>query len=311
MDRLKGKRAMLMTMRALVVLIGLSSYSVVMDAAEPAAILGALEENPGHDSGEPNHRGVRVLFQKIGSDWQAFPSSCSDADCLKRIASEYPRVVAWTITFSGRSLGRVMGRTPNEFKLYADVGLEEITSEGPVPTIGERAKEYGGFSGSPVFRPLIANSRPFFRDPDSWKRFNPSAKIAAALRLEFRKKFPSVSNCASLEDDTAKPWPYRDADIKIIKSYRSNRDWSAVQLLLTGNRCDGPPEDAFLDQWFAVAPGGEIRFLGEGMWLVDAGDYDNDGRSEMVFSIDRYDRGGYELFYDDFKRHAEFAFSYH
>ncbi len=47
------------------------------------------------------------------------------------------------------------------------------------------------------------------------------------------------------------------------------------------------------------------------MWLVDAGDYDKDGKSELVFSIDRYNRGGYELFYDDFKKHVVLEFGYH
>lgn len=47
------------------------------------------------------------------------------------------------------------------------------------------------------------------------------------------------------------------------------------------------------------------------MWLVDAGDYDNDGRSELVFSIDRYNEGGYELYYNDFKKHSTFRFGYH
>jgi hypothetical protein len=40
------------------------------------------------------------------------------------------------------------------------------------------------------------------------------------------------------------------------------------------------------------------------MWLVDAGDYDNDGKSELVFAIDCANEGGYELFYDDFKKHV-------
>jgi hypothetical protein len=82
-------------------------------------------------------------------------------------------------------------------------------------------------------------------------------------------------------------------------------------MLLAEYRCEGPPEDAFVNQWFVVKPGGEIRFLGAGMWLVDAGDYDNDGKSEVVFSIDRYNQGGYELFYYDFKKSAVFQFSYH
>lgn len=298
-----------MMSHALLTLIGLSGYSFVVNASEPTTTLGVLEELSGHFAGQPNFRGIRVLFQKNGRTWLSFPT-CTDPACVKAIVSEYPREVTWTISFSGRSLGQVTGRTPDEFKFYAGVGLQEITSTGPVPTMGKRRAEYDHIAGSPVFRPLIANSQPYFTDPDSWKPSRPSTGVSAALRLQFRKKFPKVSNCESLED-TAKPWPYSDADIKLIKFYSSHHGWSAVKLLLVGNRCDGPPDDAFVDQWFAIAPRGEIRFLGEGMWLVDAGDYDNDGKSEFVFSIDRYNRGGYELFYDDFKRHAEFEFSYH
>ena len=64
------------------------------------------------------------------------------------------------------------------------------------------------------------------------------------------------------------------------------------------------------DESWALAKD-DITLLGNGMWLVDAGDYDNDGKSELVFSIDRYNQGGYELFYADFKKHATFEFGYH
>ena len=47
------------------------------------------------------------------------------------------------------------------------------------------------------------------------------------------------------------------------------------------------------------------------MWMVDAGDYDNDGRSELIFSISRDNEGGYEIWYDDFRKHATFKFHYH
>jgi hypothetical protein len=47
------------------------------------------------------------------------------------------------------------------------------------------------------------------------------------------------------------------------------------------------------------------------MWLVDAGDYDGDGKSEVLFAVDGYDLGGYRLFYRDFSRSSEFLFSYH
>ena len=33
--------------------------------------------------------------------------------------------------------------------------------------------------------------------------------------------------------------------------------------------------------------------------------------SELLFCIDQYNRGGYKLFYDDFKKRAVFQFNYH
>ena len=58
-------------------------------------------------------------------------------------------------------------------------------------------------------------------------------------------------------------------------------------------------------------PTGAIRFLDSGMRLVDAGDYDRDGKFELLFSINRYGIGGYELFYDEFRKHATLQFIYH
>ncbi len=47
------------------------------------------------------------------------------------------------------------------------------------------------------------------------------------------------------------------------------------------------------------------------MWLLDAGDYDGDGKSEVLFAIDGYDLGGYRFFYQNFNKSAEYVFAYH
>jgi len=62
---------------------------------------------------------------------------------------------------------------------------------------------------------------------------------------------------------------------------------------------------------FVVTPEHQVRFLGSGMWFVDAGNYGEDGKTEVVFSIGGYNRDGYKLFYDDFKQSAVFEFNYH
>jgi hypothetical protein len=282
-------------------------------AEEPQVILGVLEELRHQDVDHQGlSRGVRAVFEKSGREWRPFPSSCADEECLKTITSQYPPTVTWAIAFSGQNLGHVTAATPKTFEFYSDIGIQTITSKGRIPTVGERSPAFGGWFRDPLLRPLIADSQPYYQDPDGWKPSHPSDRAAASLRAQFRKKFPTVTNCATPNDAEEKPWPYRDADLKIQKAYSSVHGWSVVVLVLDRYNCDfqGPGE-SFEDQWFAVSPQGDVRFIGHGMWLVDAGDYDNDGKSEVVFAIDRYNEGGYELFYDDFKGHAVFRFSYH
>jgi hypothetical protein len=295
--------------RSILMLLALTSPCV--QAAGQGVILGVLEDVPGVYAGEPNSPQVRVVFRKVGKEWEAFPSNCPDQSCLKTISSQYPNEVVWTISFDGRNLGQVMGQTPKEFGYYSHVGLQQIKNSGAVPTIGKRSTNYGGFTDTSVYRPLVANSQPYFKDPESWKPAQPTADLVKLLRQHFRQKFPAVSNCANPDENVSRPWPYRDEDIRILKGYASRNAWFIARLRLEEYRCDGPTDDPFADQWLAVSPGLEVQFLGAAMWLVDAGDYDNDGRSELVFSIDDYNRGGYEIFYDDFRKHATFKFGYH
>ena len=302
-----------MIVRAILMLLAV--VAILPKAAAQNPTLGVLEDVPGVFFGEPNVRRVRIVFQKNGRDWSAFRSDCPDQACLKAIPSEFPHIVTWNVGFDGRSLGQVTGLTPGEFKFYADVGHQEITSGGPVPAIGKRSPEFGGYTEATVYRPLMANSQPYVRDPEGWKPSNLSPEAIRLFRRQFRRQFPKL--CRSSEDETkSEPFPYRDENVEIVRAYASRKGWTIARLrLLDAIHCNDV-EDGFAgfqidDPWFAGDPQGGFHYLGSGMWLVDAGDYDNDGRSELVFSIDRENRGGYELFYDDFQKHVTFEFSYH
>ena len=285
--------------------------AVSFNALGQNVVLGVLEDNPGHYIGEPNFRTVRVVFQKKGADWKPFQSNCPDQSCLKTVAANYPREIAWTIGFEGKELGKVTSRTPSKFRWYASVGQQEITSQYPTPKVGKRSSRFGGFTEDSVYRPLAANSQPYFRDPELWKPSQLANDVLEIVRDQFQKKFPDVTNCANPNENVAKSWHYRHEDIKVLKSYSSKDHWSIAQLELGPSRCDGPADDAFINQWFVISPAQEAKFLDSGIWLIDVGDYDNDGKSELLFSINRYNRGGYELFYADFSKSCAFEFSYH
>ena len=63
------------------------------------------------------------------------------------------------------------------------------------------------------------------------------------------------------------------------------------------------------NHWFVMSA--NPKHLGDGMDLLDAGDYDGDGHSEMIFWTSGENRDGYVLVYDDFAKRAEFYWHYH
>jgi len=276
-------------------------------------ILGVLEDIPGEYSGESDFRAVRAIFKKIGDLWQAFPTKTKSYLDLQTLPISYPKEITWTIAFDGRNVGTITSRTPSHFNFYSEIGIEHITNHSQVPTVGRKSADYAGFRFTPVYRPLVAISQPNFSDPEQWKPAQLSPGLIAAARQQFRNKFPKASNCRNPNEGIQRPWAYQDEDIKVGKTYSSKDNWSLAELRLTGWACDGPPEEggAFTSQWYAIEPTGESKLIGSEMWLVDAGDYDNDGKSEVLFSIDGYNKGGYRLFYQNFTRSAEFIFYYH
>jgi hypothetical protein len=276
-----------------------------------STFIGILEDNPGHYSGDPHYRDVRVVFRRDGTHWAAFPSHCPDQNCLKNIAAQFPHRVDWTVTFRGREIGHVLSQTPLAFDFYSTVGQQNIVSTATPPRIGTPSADFGGFTGDPVYRPLVAVSQSHHGDREAWEPTQLSTELASALREAFRKRFPNVTNCTRRNVEHGEPWRYSDTNIRIRGAYTSSRHWLIVQLALTGDECDGPPEQPFSPQWFIVTPNQQIRFLDSGMWLVDAGDYGGDGKTELIFSIDADNRGGYKLFYDNFKQRAVFEFNYH
>lgn len=47
------------------------------------------------------------------------------------------------------------------------------------------------------------------------------------------------------------------------------------------------------------------------MKLVDIGDFNGDGKPEILFWRTAYDQDGYVLFYDDFKKSLSCSWRYH
>jgi hypothetical protein len=275
-------------------------------------LIGVLEDVPKEQGKSPNAR-VRVLFHKEKADWLAFPGDCPDEQCLNIIASKFPSRASWTIALDGRRLGQVSARTPSRYSSYAEVGLQDVEAGSPVPRTGKPSSEFGGYTERVVFRPLVAVSAPYFADPEGWKPSQLPSDLRTSLRSQFRQKNPKLCRVSSRDESKLEPFVYRDEEIEVVKSYHATSGWTVARVHLHGAIECGDIEAGFEidDQWFVITPNKMVSFLDSGMWLVDAGDYDNDGKSELLFAINRENRGGYVLYYEHFKKRSSFEYSFH
>lgn len=277
------------------------------------ALLGVLEDVPGVYSGESNSYEVRALFHKNEKEWVSYESDCKDQECLRSAPSKYPKEVDWLIVFNGRSLGNIKAATPSDFRFYAHIGLQNIVSTGTIPTVGKPSMDFSGWSGSPVHRPLVAVSKPNYSDPDHWRPTPISNVLSLRLKALFKKKYPHLCRTDPNDETKGIPVKIQDAKIEVEKSYKSKSGWTIAALSANGlTDCDDKEAGFGIDNpTYVTSPNGASSYIGSGLQIIDAGDYDADGHSEVLFSISGYDLGGYKLFFNDFKQHATFQFLYH
>ena len=268
--------------------------------AEPDGrlVIGVLEHNNGE---ERKGHSVRVAFYKEGGQWKAYPAGFENVEELSRAVKSFPAEVAWTVCFDGRATGSLTSKNPESILYYKDVGMHQLTSGGSVPTVGKPSELFSGWPGGLTYRPLVLSSRADCADPAGWRPASPGAGEMDAVRNYLRKEYRVPAAKMSKAKVTAN------------KSYGSQtRGARLVSLNIAGAEVipGAGEDDGNVNAWFHVA-GKEVRYLGSNMLLLDAGDYDGDGREEAVFQVQRYNNDGYVLFHDGFRQKLEFSWGYH
>ena len=274
--------------------------------------LGMLEERLGATTTEPTRSVVRMLFQNDGAGWKSLNPSCNDEVCLSEAPASLPPRTTWNVVYQGEVKGAVTATTPARWALYADAGLQELAAGTASPTVGQATLEFSSDETRPVYRPLVAVTIPAVSDPDAWKAGSLSAAALPLLHVAFRETFATVTNCATDGGSDLKAVTYMDSDVIPSAVSISAKGWSVATAHLNGYRCDGPLEEtAFAPQTFAISPDGKALYLGESLKLVDTGDFDGNGKSELIFAIQRGNTSGYDLRFDDFAGEATFAYNHH
>jgi hypothetical protein len=250
---------------------------------------------------------VRVAFRFHDQQWSAMPDH-AEGDEASKLVAKFPDKVSWTIALHGKKLGEVSTVRPAGYG-FSDVGLEQLKAGAKPPAIADDAATFKTWMGAAPYRPLVAVSAPNYQDPDQWAPFDPPAEFRRRAATAFKQKIALDMNCDGKSATRAYP------DSAILPYGKAYRSMSGDVLIAMRpdprfNRCQGPPGDEWQSVWFHSS-GDNFRWIGNGLTLLDIGDYNGEGTSLVLFQHDAYNRDGYVLLdpRDDTKN--EFSWSYH
>ena len=263
-------------------------------AAAQSPIIGIYRRNLRQHRPHPSTTRRPHSLPAIGPRL-ALPSTpnCHNEACLRTIGHVFPHTTTWTLVKSGKAVAKVTATTPNSYNTYSEIGVQTIDNPASVAALEPRPAP-----GQPeTIHTILATTLPTLSDPDNW-RPSPCASRHPAHPPGLSQTLPPSRQLQRVRQTAiaVASLDYTDDDIYIDALYQSNKDWRLLHVTLGGNRCDGPPEPAFLDHWFVISPGGQVRHIGQSMDLAGAADFAHDGHSALLFSTSN----GYRLFYDHF-----------
>lgn len=284
----------------MLIIIGLLAQSGF--ANQPAHPIIAVLEQPPQCSGDAAWGptvGVRPVFVERGGGWQPLDS----VEGLNLGPARF------TLAFDGRSLGTVDTRDPgihHEYYSFRRDHLLDVVSHTPLPRIPNRLRRFEGWCSVPEVRPVVAVNSDHYEDPESWKPFTPGSDVRAALLKQFRGIVGIAYECQHATGRDI-PFHYTARDLVVQAAYRNAKGREIVALALRSSLAACDPygfDPQYRNHWFIMDS--VPKHLGDGLDLVDAGDYDGDGHSELIFWTDGEQMGGYVLLYDDLSKRAEF-----
>lgn len=262
----------------------------------------AREEMVNWKPGVAQERVVRPIFERTAIGWKELDNS------------SLPPHVIWTVAFDGKNLGTVETQAGSE----GFTAIQKIlTPQSGIPSVGAPSQQFAGLLGdggkTKVRRPLIVVSKPYFHDPDGWKRAKVPDEITILIRKAFRREYPQVDRCKD-EEIAQHDWKFPDSALSFPIAYSSNNRSFLVEASLDAGNCGyiSEPDEPESEPWFFVSPDGNVRWIGSFLTLLDAGDYDNDGRSEVLFVLSQGENtDGFVLFDATFEKRMILTWHYH
>ena len=300
------------------ILVGSASASAF--AADPG-MLGVIEEVRAETaSGERLETSLRLGFLRTTTGWTPLcsqPSELRNAGCS---LSDPARDRHWAVLFRGKRVGEVTTSGWLDSQTYASTGALKITSSS-IPRVGDRSDAFAGWASSDTYRPLIAVLGLTPGTNTSWRVIKPTSADLTAVWPGLRdlvKRIPKCEEGRGLVGTSISVARKHLEVFRVLQSKNGDKLVGARALPRLAEDCY--ERSGFASGvWFHWPAHGKPRVVSEFRrddWAsdlepVEVGDFDGDGRSEALFWLSEYNKNGYVLFFDEFRRTASCSWSYH
>jgi len=251
---------------------------------------------------------IRPLFVKSDGQWKTL-------DTRESAQSMSFGNLQWIATLDGTQLGQLHARDPGFSSKYAWTYSRDYLLKPTMPSglrlPDNRQSSYGGWCDPPKHRPLVVTSGSRWRDPEGWKRVDMSEPGLHRAFSALRRQWSGKSWCMNGPDNKKISVRIGPAQMKLHAAYRDNENRELVAMSLDSRlyECDSEVDEGGTVHWILL--GASPRYIGDINDLVDAADYDGDGKTEFLFWYGGYDQDGYVLFSNDFRRKTAFLWRYH
>lgn len=254
---------------------------------------------PDENSKEKYRSIMRVVFVKTKNGWGAVEKTPAG-------------MLNWNIGFDGKRIGKLK-TVGGSTGMISEEGLHVPAETVRIPMRGAPTLEFGNWADGmvPRYRPLVATTSDSFADPQDWRPEKPTSSVVESCIPEFRKQVGSVILCDEKHGETPTT-DYTRKSILLDKCYSSKNGDILINLTIDPEifLCDWPIEKE-TSLWFHVDTSGKVRHLNVYGRVVDAGDYDGDGDSEIVFAYSGYNKDGYTMLYDNLSKRVQKFWNYH
>ena len=289
-----------------ILLIILLNFSLACWGDTPL-IVGVAEEKRVYDRTPV----VRALFKKHGDSWLPI----NNRSVFQEAGLE--KNINWNLVFDGKNAGSIVSIDPIESNISSFVRDKylSIENEEHFPKLGNKEKRFWNWGGLPENRPIAVNTYPYYEDKEQWKRIRGPKDLLDLRKKVFSTLHPLVGD--AFHCNGAPKWDWDEIEFKLEASevFKAYGNKSGSYIVSAGlalkhrSECDGVLDKSKYPIWFYINR--EVKLIGYELDLVEAADFDNDGRVEFIFQHSGYNEDGYTLFESEFESRFDYYWKYH